>query len=98
MRMVSVTTAANAAQARILAARLGAAGIVWDLRGGVDGPYPVGPVEVLVEEQGLEEARELLGVEEYDGELDERAPRELWMILIVIVALALFTLARVLGG
>jgi hypothetical protein len=98
MRMVSVTTAANAAQARILAARLGAAGIVWDLRGGVDGPYPVGPVEVLVEEDGLEAARELLGTEDESVAFDGRAPRELWLVIIVIVALALFTLARVLGG
>jgi hypothetical protein len=98
MRMVSVTTAANAAQARILAARLGAAGFVWDLRGGVDGPYPVGPVEVLVEEDGLEAARELLGAQEDGDAFDGRAPVQLWLVVIAIVALALFSLARVLGA
>ncbi len=46
--MVSLTTVANPVAARILAAHLGAEGIVWELRGNVDGPYPLGPVEVLV--------------------------------------------------
>jgi hypothetical protein len=60
--MVPVTIAANAVEARILAARLGAAGMLWDLRDNVGAPYQVGPVEVLVEEDKLEAARELLGV------------------------------------
>jgi hypothetical protein len=55
--MVPLTTAANPLAARILAAHLGAEGIVWQLRGNVDGPYPVGPVEVLVPADDLELAR-----------------------------------------
>jgi Putative prokaryotic signal transducing protein len=55
--MVPLTTAANPLAARILAAHLGAEGIVWQLRGNVDGPYPVGPVEVLVPADDLEVAR-----------------------------------------
>jgi Putative prokaryotic signal transducing protein len=55
--MVPLTTAANPLAARILAAHLGAEGIVWQLRGCVDGPYPVGPVEVLVPADDLEVAR-----------------------------------------
>jgi hypothetical protein len=58
--MVPLTTAANPLAARILAAHLGAEGIVWELRGNVDGPYPVGPVEVLVPADDLELARALV--------------------------------------
>jgi hypothetical protein len=50
--------------ARILAAHLGAEGIVWQLRGEVDGPYPVGPVEVLVPADDLEVARALVAAAE----------------------------------
>lgn len=62
--MVPVTTAANPAAARIVAAHLGAEGIVWQLRalhGDVDGPYPVGPVVVMVPADDLEVARALVG-------------------------------------
>jgi hypothetical protein len=73
--MVPLTTAASPIAARILAAHLGAEGIVWQLRGDVDGPYPVGPVEVLVPADDLELARELLQAEPIadpiEGELAE---------------------------
>jgi hypothetical protein len=59
-RMVAVTSVTDPMTARILAARLGAEGIVWELRGG-DGLYPVGPVVLLVEEQDVGVARALLG-------------------------------------
>ena len=59
-RMVRLVTAANPMEARIIAARLGAEGIVWQFRGSVDGPLAVGPVEVLVDAEGYESARELL--------------------------------------
>ncbi|HZA75619.1 MAG TPA: DUF2007 domain-containing protein [Acidimicrobiales bacterium] len=62
--MVPLTTAANPMAARILAAHLGAEGIVWQLRGDVDGPYPVGPVEVLVPAADLEVARIIVGLDE----------------------------------
>ena len=62
--MVLLTTAANPLAARILAAHLGAEGIVWQLRGNVDGPYPVGPVEILVSADDLEEARLVVGVDD----------------------------------
>ena len=62
--MVPLTTAANPMAARILAAHLGAEGIVWQLRGDVDGPYPVGPVEVLVPVDDLELARIIVGIDE----------------------------------
>ena len=65
--MVPLTTAANPLAARILAAHLGAEGIVWQLRGNVDGPYPVGPVEVLVPADDLEVARAVVASADSDG-------------------------------
>jgi len=64
--MVPLTTAANPLAARILAAHLGAEGIVWQLRGDVDGPYPVGPVEVLVPADDLELARAVVASADAD--------------------------------
>ena len=46
-------------QARLLAARLGAEGILWQLRGET-AIYPFAPVEVLVEADEVEHARALL--------------------------------------
>jgi hypothetical protein len=57
--MVRVTTVANPVTARILAAQLGAEGVVWQLRG-MDDLYPLGPVELLVDEADFEVAREVL--------------------------------------
>jgi Putative prokaryotic signal transducing protein len=72
--MVPLTTAANPLAARILAAHLGAEGIVWELRGNVDGPYPVGPVEVLVPAADLEVARALMAATEAGAlALDDQA-------------------------
>ena len=98
--MVPLTTAANPFAARVLAAHLGAEGIVWELRGNVDGPYPVGPVEVLVAEDDLAVARQVVreqDVEPVAGVADAgRAPRELWVLLVVILAVAVVLLGRLL--
>jgi hypothetical protein len=105
--MVSLTTVANPVAARILAAHLGAEGIVWELRGNVDGPYPLGPVEVLVAADDLAVARQLVveqEIAEDEAAEDEngagpgaggrrRSGRELWLPL----ALLLITVAMVLG-
>lgn len=97
-RMVRVLTAANAAQARLIAARLGSEGIVWQLRGAVDGPLPVGPVEVLVEDNDIEAAKELLladQVEEAPDGWDADAVRfGVLTIGLAIVLAALFVVAR----
>jgi hypothetical protein len=59
--MVPLTSASSPFHARVLAARLGADGIVTTVRGGLDGPYPVlGGIEVLVRADDLEVARVLL--------------------------------------
>jgi hypothetical protein len=49
-------------QARLLAARLGAEGILWQLRG-ESSIYPFASVDVLVEESRLDSARDMLDVD-----------------------------------
>lgn len=66
--MVPLADAASPFEAKVLAARLGAEGIVWQLRGHVDSVYPVGGgVEVLVAEPDLDRAREVLLVDEVEA-------------------------------
>jgi hypothetical protein len=60
IHMVRLLTTLDQFEARVLAARLGAEGVLWELRGGHDGPYPMGPVHVFVEAGDLERARELV--------------------------------------
>ncbi|HEX6419540.1 MAG TPA: hypothetical protein VFZ77_13655 [Acidimicrobiales bacterium] len=96
--MVPLTTVSDPFAARVLAAHLGAEGIVWELRGGVDGPYPVGPVVVLVAEDQLALAREVVDVAPDSPtagpRADHRAPLALWLVLVAIVAVALVALGR----
>ncbi len=73
MRMVRLLTLDDAFGAKVVAARLGVEGIVWELRGGVDGPYPFGPVHVFVTEEDLAEARAVLAAV---APLDEEAEEE----------------------
>ena len=59
--MVPLTTAWTTFEARVVSARLGAAGILTRLVGESDGPYPLpGPVLVLVEACAADDARALL--------------------------------------
>jgi hypothetical protein len=44
-------------EAKVVTARLGADGIIWQLRGVMDGMYPLGGIDVLVPVDELEEAR-----------------------------------------
>ena len=87
--------------ARVIAARLGSEGIVTDLRGNVDGFYPVGDVHVYVDQEDLAEAREILLVDDVESAFDEPdepvefvAPPALWLILAAILALAALTFSR----
>ena len=97
LRMVRLMTAANPMEARIIAARLGAEGIVWEFRGSVDGPLAVGPVEVLVDEDGLNAAREIVDV---DDERAVGAPvhvttgRDVLWVVLAIVGLVIFAIIR----
>ena len=100
--MVRLATVGTTFHARVIAARLGAEGIVTELRGNVDGMYPMGEAHVFVAEEDLAEARELLLVDEVesafdedgDGEFDGAAPRELWVFLVAVILLAAVVFAR----
>src|SRR3954454_10112239 len=94
-RMVRLATVNSSFHARVIAARLGSEGIVTDLRGNVDGLYPVGNVHVYVDQEALAEAQELLMVDEVESPFDDPddvpvdsgAVRELWIVLGAILAL-----------
>jgi hypothetical protein len=103
--MVRVATASGPFEAKLLAARLGADGIVWELRGGVDSIYPMGPIEVLVAPGDAALARVLLAPEApLDPDDDagggamgaRRGRRDLrpLLLLAVLVLSLLFIVAR----
>ncbi len=99
--MVRLATVSTTFHARVIAARLGAEGIVTDLRGNVDGIYPMGDVHVFVAEEDLPEAQELLLADEVesafdddDADLDMGTPRELWIFLVAVLLLAAIAFAR----
>jgi hypothetical protein len=68
--MIPLITVANGFQARVIAARLGAAGVVAQLHGAVGGPYPIGDVRIEVPADEFEFARELLLVDEVEAAFD----------------------------
>lgn len=72
LHMVPLVQSVTTFEARVLAARLGVEGIVWELRGG-SSIYPVGWVDVLVAEADLDHARELLLLDELAAVLDDAA-------------------------
>jgi hypothetical protein len=100
--MVHLRTVPSTFHARVLAARLGADGIVTLLRGAVDGPYPVGAVAVLVDEEDLDTARELLLADEVEAAFD--APDDalpgrvahppVWLALALLFLLAATLMLR----
>ena len=69
--MVRLATVRSTFHARVIAARLGAEGIMVQLRGNVDGVYPMGDTHVYVEAGSLETAREVLLVDEVESAFDE---------------------------
>ncbi|MGD0082595.1 MAG: hypothetical protein ABSD78_05285 [Acidimicrobiales bacterium] len=72
--MSHLTTVLGSFHGRVLAARLGAEGVLVVLRGATDGPYPIqGTVDVLVPADQLKFAREILladAVDDAFGGLD----------------------------
>lgn len=90
--MVPVVRVSNGFHARVVAARLGSEGIVTQLRGGIDTPYPMGEVEVLVAEDDLAIARELLLADEVEDAFvavgEEPEPRRRRLAPWVAAALA----------
>jgi hypothetical protein len=103
--MVPVATAGSSFEARVIAARLGADGIVWQFRGSLDGPLgplPGGVVTVLVVEDDYEAARELLLADEIDSIETTHLPTAAapvptarrWWIVAGLAMVIVFTLAR----
>ena len=108
VRWVSLATVRDGFHARLLVARLGAEGILTQVRGGLDGPYPTGAVEVLVAQDDLAEAREVLladevedalaGADEPDDGPEGPSWRDKLLVAAAVVALAAFAVARAAGG
>ncbi len=100
-RMVRLTTVGTSFHARVIAARLGTEGIVTDLRGNIDGVYPVGDVHVYVDQEDLAEAKEILLVDDVESAFDDPderfdvgAPKELWLVLGAILGIAAVMFSR----
>ena len=75
--MTYLTTAAGSFHAKVVAARLGAEGIPAQIRGGVDGLYPIfGEVQIYVRSDQLDIARELLLADAVDAVFEEAADHE----------------------
>jgi hypothetical protein len=69
--MVVVRRVSDQFEARVIAARLGAAGFVVELRGrGASAVYPMGPIEICVGDDEVEGARELLLADEVESAFD----------------------------
>jgi hypothetical protein len=101
--MVPIVTGRSGFEAKVLAARLGCDGIVWQFRGGnPDSVYPVGGVDVLVREDDLVLARELLLADEVEEALSpdtEAAPApevwsSRWLAGAVLMAVGAFLALR----
>ncbi|MEA2973990.1 MAG: hypothetical protein QOG82_2448 [Actinomycetota bacterium] len=99
--MVRLATVASSFHARVIAARLGVEGMTIELRGNVDGIYPIGDVHVFVDADDLPSAQELLLVDEVESAFDmiddsddASTPRELWVILGAVVMLAAVLFVR----
>ena len=69
--MVHLRTVPDVFHARVIAARLGADGILTELRGAVGGPYPIGTVSVWVTPDDEEIACELLLADELEAAFEE---------------------------
>jgi hypothetical protein len=70
--MTHLTTIVGSFQAKVVAARLGAEGIPAQLRGGIDGIYPIfNEVRVYVPSDQAEAAREILLADSVDAVFDD---------------------------
>jgi hypothetical protein len=100
VRMVRLITVSTGFEAKVIAARLGVEGILWELRGGVDGPYPIGPVHVFVAEQDLSFARQVLLESEVESAFQEpraastRIPAARWVLVASLAVMMMITFGR----
>jgi hypothetical protein len=100
--MVHLCSANGSFHARVIAARLGADGVLAVLRGATDGPYPIDhPVEVLVPVDELDVARELLMVDDIEAPTDvlpRPSVRRVWTLVALLVLLSFAAAAtRIIG-
>ena len=102
-RMVRLFTTLDQFEAKVAVAKLGAEGIVCELRGGVSSAYPFGPVHVFVEAPNVDEARLILTVEGEDDltddavrqrVMDRRHARARWIAVLGLMVVASFGFAR----
>jgi hypothetical protein len=68
IRMLPVATVAGGFEAKIVVARLGAEGVLCQTRGDSENVYPFSRVEILVPEDEVDLARELLGAPPADDD------------------------------
>jgi hypothetical protein len=101
VRMVRLLTTYDVFEAKLLAARLGSEGVLWELRGGVDNAYPLGPVHVYVDEADLSVAHDVLAPVSDDEPDDEpgarRSPAALVASVIVVGMLVVISVARLIA-
>lgn len=69
--LVHLRTVPGVFHARVIAARLGADGIVTELRGAIGGPYPFGGVSIWVALEDQPTASELLMADEVESAFDD---------------------------
>ena len=102
VRLVRFVTLSDAFEAKVLAARLGANGVLCQIRGGgVDPTYPLGTVELLVAEDDVDVARELMLADEVEASFDDETsrPSHRGMAVLAIVALLVaFAILRIVGA
>ena len=70
LQLVPVATGLSDFEAKLLAAQLGAEGILWQTRGIVDSIYPFGGIDVLVPAAQADDARQVV------VSLGERVPAD----------------------
>jgi hypothetical protein len=99
--MVPVRKVSDQFEARVIAARLGSAGFVTELRGrGASSLYPWGPIEICVSEDDLEGARELLLADDVESAFDDDEPGSAptpwptWMGIVVVAMILLVVVVR----
>jgi hypothetical protein len=98
-------------EAKVVTARLGADGIVWELRGIIDSLYPFGRIDVLVPVAELEAARLSIaappGAGSWATEIDRAdaveaasrtSPRRWLLVATVIMAMSAFAATRVVAA
>ena len=100
--MVHLRTVSGVFHARVIAARLGADGIVTELRGALGGPYPFGGVSIWVAVEDQATASELLMADEVESAFDETPEAPPWRRMLFgfearRVVAALFLIMMVAG-